>query len=73
MACDEDFKERILCIIETDKAVVMDLAIYLGGQVFGYTSVLLHIPTGTGFQCASRKNGYLTTAHHCDLCWSMGG
>ncbi|QDX80226.1 hypothetical protein B9N43_02480 [Denitratisoma sp. DHT3] len=71
MVCDEDFKDRILCIIETDKATVMDLANYLGGEVFGYTSVLLHIPASACFQCASRKNGYLMTAHRCDLCWSV--
>jgi hypothetical protein len=54
--CVRENHAQILCLIDIAGISASVAAVALGGQPFGFTSVVVTLPVGTGFLCRNRCN-----------------
>lgn len=67
LACSTGNPESILCFAEVGSGNASVLAALIGGQVFGFHTVLVTIPVVREFQCA-RRGVDIVLSWDCELC-----
>jgi hypothetical protein len=63
--CTSDLSDRVLCLVGYRNAQPGAVAKALGGQMFGFDSVVVSLPLGKQFKCSFRKDGERLSTRSC--------